>query len=103
MYSRMRLARLLSYLFYGPAWLTFLAMGAATGGVALCTFDLFSIFRANFALLTTYGVMAIFDGGLLQLLQLIFWGYLGVACYFVFKGCLHGLIERVPTPPRDDR
>ncbi len=96
MYSRMWLARWLSYLFYGPAWLNFLVMGAATGGVALCTFDLFKIFRANFNLLTTYGAMAIWDGGLLQLAELVFWGYLGVACYFVFKGCLHGLIERVP-------
>jgi len=96
MYSRMWLARWLSHLFYGPAWLTFLVMGAATGGVALCTYDLFTIFRANYNLLTTYGAMAIFDGGLLQLTELIFWGYLGVACYLVFKGCMDGLLARVP-------
>ena len=95
----MPLAKLLSFLFYGPAWLTFLIMGLATGGVALCTFDLFEIFRANFTLLTTYGAMAILDGGLLQLLELTFWGYLGVACYVVFKGCLDGLLHRVPTLP----
>jgi hypothetical protein len=101
MYSRMPLARFLSYLFYGPAWLTFLAMGAATGGVALCTYDLFSIFRANFTLLTTYGAMAVFDGGLLQLVEIILWGYLGVACYLVFKGCMDGLLARVP-PRREN-
>jgi hypothetical protein len=92
----MRFAKWLSYLFHGPVWLTFLATGAATGGVALCTFDLFTIFRANFVLLTTYGAMAVFDGGLLQLVELIFWGYLGVACYIVFKGCIDGLLSRVP-------
>jgi hypothetical protein len=92
----MLLAKWLSRLFHGPAWITFLAMGLATGGVALCTIDLFTIFRANFLLLTTYGAMAIFDGGLLQLLQLIVWGYLGMAFYLVFKGCVDGLLSRVP-------
>jgi hypothetical protein len=95
----MRLAKFLSYVFYGPAWLTFLVMGLATGGVALCTYDLFEIFRANYTLISTWGVMAIMDGGLLQLLQLTFWGYLGVACYVVFKGCLDGLVHRVPLRP----
>jgi len=38
----------------------------------------------------------VFDGGLLQLVELIFWGYLGVACYIVFKGCIDGLLSRVP-------
>ena len=45
--------------------------------------------------------MAVVDGGLLQLLQLIFWGYLGVACYLVFKGCLDGLLARVPPRLQD--
>jgi hypothetical protein len=96
----MWLARLLSFLFYGPAWLTFLVMGAAIGGFAVCTVDLFQFFSANFTLIVTYRWMAIVDGGLLQLVELVFWGYLGVACYFVFKGCLHGLLDRVPHRPR---
>jgi hypothetical protein len=92
----MRLAKILSYLFHGPAWLTFLIMGAAAGGFAVCTFNLYELFSANFRLVTTYGGMALLDGGLLQLVQLTFWGYLGVACYLLFKGCVHGLLERVP-------
>ena len=96
----MALAKWLSFLFHGPAWLTFLVMGAATGGVALCTYDLFTIFRANFNLLTTYGIMAVFDGGFVQLLELIFWGYLGVGCYLIFKGCMDGLLARVPERER---
>jgi hypothetical protein len=39
----MRLATWLSYLFHGPAWITFIVMGLATGGVALCTYGLFEI------------------------------------------------------------
>jgi hypothetical protein len=98
----MWLARFLSYLFHGPAWLTFLVMGAAAGGFAVCTVGLFEIFRANFNLIADYGWMAIVDGGFLQLVELIVWGYLGVTCYFLFKGCLHGLMERVPHPNARD-
>ena len=95
----MALARILSFIFYGPAWLTFLIMGAAAGGFAVCTYDLVHIFSANYALISSYGLMAIWDGGLVQFLQLLFWGYAGIACYVVFKGCLDGLTHRVPTRP----
>ena len=91
----MRLLRLLNRLFHGPAWLTFLAMGVAVGGFALCSLNLFELFHANFRLLATYGVMAALDGGLLQLLELIAWGYLALAFYVVFKGCLDGLLHRI--------
>jgi hypothetical protein len=43
--------------------------------------------------------MALLDGGVLQFMQLTLWGYFGVACYLVFKGCVHGLLERVPHRP----
>ena len=52
------------------------------------SFNLFKLFQANFHLLATYGWMAAFDGGLLPLVDLAFWGYLGLACYVIFKGCL---------------
>jgi hypothetical protein len=39
--------------------------------------------------------MAAFDGGLLQLLELTAWGYLALAFYVVFKGCLDGLLQRI--------
>lgn len=91
----MGLLRLLNRLFHGPAWLTFLVMGIAAGGLALCSLNLLSLFQANFDLLRTYGAMAAFDGGLIQLAELIFWGYLALACYVVFKGCLDGLLTRI--------
>ena len=40
------------------AWLTFLAMGVAAGGLALCSINLLALFQANFSLLLTYGAMA---------------------------------------------
>jgi hypothetical protein len=93
--SSMGLFTLLNRLFHGPAWLTFLVMGVAAGGLALCSFNLLSLFQANFHLLFTYGAMAAFDGGILQLIELAFWGYLALACYVVVEGCLDGLLRRV--------
>ena len=93
--KRMALLRLLNWLFHGPAWLTFIAMGVAVAGFALCSLNLFEMFRANLQLLGSYGAMAVFDGGLLQLVELTAWGYLALAFYVVFKGCLDGLLHRI--------
>ena len=86
---------LLNRLFHGPAWLTFLVMGMAAGGLALSSFNLLFLFQANYHLLFTYGAMAAFDGGLLQFIELAVWGYLALACYVVVEGCLEGLLSRI--------
>jgi hypothetical protein len=91
----MALLKLLDWLFHGPAWLTFLVMGVAAGGLALCSFNLLFLFQANFNLLWRYGAMAAFDGGVLQLVQLAAWGYLALACYVVVEGCLEGLLGHI--------
>jgi hypothetical protein len=87
--------KLLNRLFHGPAWLAFLVMGLAAGGFALCSLNLLSLFQANLNLIATYGAMAAFDGGLVQFLELTAWGYLALAFYVVFKGCLDGLLHRI--------
>jgi hypothetical protein len=46
--SLMGLLALLNRLFHGPPWLTFLAMGVAGGGLALCSFNLLFLSHANF-------------------------------------------------------
>jgi hypothetical protein len=91
----MALLKLLNRLFHGPAWLTFLVMGIAAGGLALCSFNLLFLFQANFDLLWRYGAMAAFDGGILQFAELATWGYLAIACYVVAEGCLDGLLTRI--------
>jgi hypothetical protein len=92
---RMVLFGLLDRLFHGPPWLTFLIMGMAAGGLALCSFNLLFLFQANYNLLFKYGAMAAFDGGLLQFVELAAWGYVALACYIVVEGCLEGLLARV--------
>lgn len=91
----MTLLKLLNRLFHGPTWLTFICMGIAAGGLALSSLNLLFLFRANFNLLWTYGVMAAFDGGVLQLIELIAWGYLALGCYVVVEGCLEALLRRI--------
>jgi hypothetical protein len=91
----MGLLKLLNRLFHGPAWLAFLCMGLAAGGFTLCSLNLLSLFEANFHLIATYGAMAAFDGGILQFVELTAWGYLALAFYVVFKGCLDGLLHRI--------
>jgi hypothetical protein len=92
----MALLRLLNWLFHRPPWLAFLFMGIAAGGFALCSFNLLYLFQANFNLIATYGAMAAFDGGILQLIELTAWGYLALACYVVFKG-VDGMLRRIPS------
>ena len=91
----MGLFALLNRVFHGPAWLTFLVMGMAVAGLALCSFNLLFLFQANYSLLFTYGAMAAFDGGLLQLIELTAWGYLALACFIVVETCREGLLARV--------
>ncbi len=91
----MALLKVLNRLFHGPSWLTFLFMGIAAGGFALCSFNLLFLFQANINLIGTYGAMAVFDGGILQFVELTAWGYLALACYVVFEGCLDGLLLRI--------
>jgi hypothetical protein len=90
----MGLFALLNRVFHGPACLTFLVMGIAASGLALCSFNLLFLFQANYHLLFAYGAMAAFDGGVLQFIELTAWGYLALACYVVVEGCLEGLLTR---------
>ena len=84
--------RLLERIFNGPAWRTFLLMGVFGGLFGLSSYNLLMLFTANFQFITTYGLMAARDGGVLQLVQLIVYGYLSLAFYVLFKGCLYGLL-----------
>jgi hypothetical protein len=80
-------------------WLKFLLMGVAAGDLALCSFNLLFLFHANFSLIATYCAMAVFDGGILQCVQLTAWGYLALVFYLLVEVCLHGLIHQIRRAP----
>jgi hypothetical protein len=79
-------------LFNGPIWLPFLLMGPFAGLSAIASYNLFLLFTANFSFVSHYGVMALKEGGLLQLAGLIVYGYLSIVFYVLFKGCLYGVL-----------
>jgi hypothetical protein len=91
---RRAMQRFLNDMFNGPVWRAFLLMGVFGGASAFASVNLVALFVANFTLISQYGVMALKDGGLRQLAELIAWGYVGLVFYVLFKGCLYGILGR---------
>jgi hypothetical protein len=82
LFQRIVLARL---------WLTFVVLGLSFFVGALGTLNLVATLTANLRLLGEYGWMAVMDGGLLQLAELLAQGLLSCVAYVVFKTCEHRL------------
>lgn len=61
----------------------------------LSTLNLFVLVQANFALIAHYGAMALMDGGLAQLAELVFYGVIAVVSYILIKACERLLVERI--------
>jgi divalent metal cation (Fe/Co/Zn/Cd) transporter len=74
---------------------TFAVMGVAFIVFGVGTLNLFMLLKRNVDLLTDYGWMALMDGGLAQLAELVVTGYLGLAAYVVFKACEHALVHHL--------
>jgi len=78
-------------------WLTFVLMGVSFVFFGLITLNLLHTLSANFEFLSSYGVEALREGGLRQLIELIVSGYAAAACYVFFKLCEKVLVERLAT------
>ena len=72
-------------------WLTFVVLGLAFLGFGAGTVNLGLLVVANARFLGDNGWMAVVDGGLQQLLELLASGYLSMGAYIVFKTCEHRL------------
>jgi len=79
-------------------WLTFVVMGLAFFCFGMVTLNLLHLLRANADLILDNGVMALVDGGALQLLQLVADGYLAMLAYVVLKTCEHTLSHWLADP-----
>lgn len=75
--------------------LTLVLMGTFALFFGLCSLNIIVMLNANFALIATYGALALFDGALAQLLELLVYGYLAVVFYVLFKACESVLIGRI--------
>ena len=79
--------------------LCFIVMGLSFFGFGIGTLNLIYVFQANAGLLLTHGWQALWDGGLVQLIEILVTGYASLLAYIVFKACeyrlAHGLTEGV--------
>ena len=73
------------------AGLTFVVMGLSFFAFGIGSLNLFFLLQANAGLLLEHGWMAMMDGGLQQLLELLATGYGSMAAYTVFKACEYRL------------
>ena len=76
-------------------WLALLLMGASFVLFGFVTLNLLHLLSANFEYLSMYGLDAVLEGGLRQLVEIILSGYFGAACYVFFKLCEKVLVERL--------
>jgi hypothetical protein len=76
-------------------WAAFILLGISFVLGGLLTLNLLHTLIANFEFLSMYGVEAVRDGGLWQLVQIVVSGYLAAAFYVVFKLCEKVLVERL--------
>ena len=72
-------------------WLTFIVLGFSFIVGALGTLNLVTLLAANLRLLREYGVPALMDGALQQLVELTLQGSTSCMAYVVFKTCEHRL------------
>lgn len=70
-------------------------MGLSFFGFGVGTLNLFMLLKANAELFAGYGWQAVLDGGLQQLVELMFTGYASLVCYLVFKSCEYTLVRHL--------
>jgi|EndMetStandDraft_4_1072995.scaffolds.fasta_scaffold1470452_1 hypothetical protein len=84
------------YAFLLAHWgLAFVVFGISFVAFGLLSLNLLHMLAANFEFLSMYGVQAVRDGGLRQLLEIVASGFVAAACYLVFKLCEKVLVERL--------
>ena len=86
-----RLIRWFQVVVLRRVWLTFVVMGLAFFSFGVGSLNLFYLLQANGTLLLEYGWVAVMEGGLRQLAELLVTGYASMAAYTVFKACEYRL------------
>ena len=82
---------------------TYALMGIAFVMFGTLSLNLVQIFAANIRFLTEYGLEAVMEGGLWQLLELVVSAYGAIGFYVAFKTCEHALVERLAHHDDDDK
>ena len=61
----------------------------------LVSLNIISLLHTNFSLIAKHGAMALMDGALIQLLQLLGYGFLSLIFWLLFKACEHVLVDKM--------
>lgn len=77
-----------------PSILLFALAGVVTVIFAFSTANLFSHAMANVEFIREFGWVAIENGALVQVFELLFFGALSLSCWLIFKICEALLSER---------
>ena len=80
-------------------WLTFIVLGLSFFLFIGGTVNLGFLFMANAAFIADNGWVAVMDGGLVQLAELVTKSYLSMLAYVVFKTCEYRLSHWLGDPP----
>ena len=82
-------------------WLSFLVLCLAFAAFGIGTYNLFNLLKLNLELIAEHGYLALMEGALLQLAELIGTLLLSMAAYVVFKACEHRLVHGLTDSDKD--
>jgi len=78
-------------------WLTLILLGVSFVLFGLVSLNLLTMLGANLGFLRDYGFVAVSEGALLQLVELVVSGYTAAAFYLLFKLCKRVLVDLACT------
>jgi putative effector of murein hydrolase LrgA (UPF0299 family) len=72
----------------------FIGLGVSAVLFAWTSFNLFGVAIANFKLIKQYGLMALWDGGFQQFVEISFDALVSMLLFLMFKGCETEIVKR---------
>ncbi len=75
--------------------LTFILMCASACLFVMASVNLFVLLKANLQLIFAHGTLALADGALVQLLELLATGLVAAISYLIFRSCERVLVEKI--------
>jgi hypothetical protein len=79
----------------------FLVMGASGMALAWMSFNLLHLAMENTRFIGMHGLVALLEGGLRQIIEIMIYGILSLVSYLVFKVCEVELVARWRGPAED--
>jgi predicted PurR-regulated permease PerM len=82
-------------------WLSFLVLCLAFAAFGVGTYNLFNLLKLNLELIAEHGFLALMEGALQQLAELMGTLFVSMLAYIVFKACEHRLVHGLIDTDKD--